>query len=271
MRLACQLIPRLHLLIPCSSALLASFSPVRIPLKSDPRNSAEPYSAELTEGYLTCVFKEGKRIRDLWISFGLVGEEGQIRPANLLRFCAPDHGADADAIEAGKKTPIVIQSLDILLRHDVRKKYPITSGQGRKFFAPDQGQSIPKGGEVKRGIFQSIRPTLTGPKVIMDAPYSAFVVGGRLDHVAVQIIGKSGGGFGNRGGGGGYGGGGRGGYSGGYGDGGSGYGGDRGGGGGNGGSLNERDWRTVQRYMKKARITLKCVRQLVICSLLEPS
>jgi eukaryotic translation initiation factor 2C len=166
-------------------------------------------------------------------------------PANILRFCMPDYADDAAAREASKKAPIAIQALDILLRHDVHRKYPIFSGQGRKFFAPDEGKAIPKGGEVKNGIFQSLRPTLSGPKVIMDAPYSAFVAGGQLDRVAASIIGKSGGGRG----GGGYGGGGRGGY-------GGGFGGDRGGG---GAPLDEREWRNVARYLKKARITLKCV------------
>lgn len=89
-----------------------------------------------------------------------------------------------------------------------------------------------------RGIFQSLRPTLAGPKLIMDAPYSAWVAGGRLDLVAAALVGKGGNGGGG-GGRGGFGGRGRCGYGG---SGGGGY-----GGGGGGGDLDERDWRVVMK------------------------
>lgn len=65
-------------------------------------------------------------------SFGLVrsqSAEDAILPANLLRFCDPSGAHDQDAVKASKKSPLVIQALDILLRHDVHRRFPITSGQ----------------------------------------------------------------------------------------------------------------------------------------------
>lgn len=104
----------------------------------------------------------------------------------LIAYTSPKHGTDPLAIAATPNVATTLQALDILLRSHVgqecvrsslrlrprvllrialtrrrrlcpRRRYKITSGQGRKFFRPGfQSTPLPLGAEVLRGLFQCV-------------------------------------------------------------------------------------------------------------------
>ena len=101
-----------------------------------------------------------------------------------------------------------LQALDILLRNEPSKRYKV-AGQRHKFFDANNTVPIGQGGEVWKGFFQSVRPTMSGLVVNVDAAFSAFLGGGDMMSFCAQILNMGGGGddFGGRGGRGGRGGG----------------------------------------------------------------
>lgn len=99
----------------------------------------------------------------------------------LLRYTASAGAHDLAARAAGPEALVALQALQTLIGHDLRSAFPLTGGQGscaisfsiaspasrslldpsysapgRKFYDISSGQNITLGGQVLRGIFQSV-------------------------------------------------------------------------------------------------------------------
>lgn len=99
-----------------------------------------------------------------------------------------------------------IMALDVLLRHSLfRRPELVVGGGGRKFLDARQATPLGEGAQVLAGLFQSVRPTMSGMVVNLDSAYSPYLVTGKLLQVCNMILGRE------QQGGGGYGAGGRGG------------------------------------------------------------
>ncbi|SPO38920.1 related to argonaute protein [Pseudozyma flocculosa] len=164
----------------------------------------------------------------------------KVREVDLSRLAAYCSGDRQIAMASGNANVLGqvfdgLQALDILLANEPAKKYRIQGAGRHRYFDGNNTLPIFGGAEVWRGFFQSVRPTMSGLVVNIDAAFSAFLGSGDLVTVAgkiLNIIPSGGGGGGGGRGGGGGGRGGRGGFRGGP-PGRGGYGG--GGGGGYGG------------------------------------
>ncbi|GAA5854435.1 hypothetical protein JCM5353_003413 [Sporobolomyces roseus] len=100
-----------------------------------------------------------------------------------------------------------IMALDVLLRHSsFRKPGVVIGGQGRKFLDVKQATLLGEGAHVLGGLFQSVRPTMSGVTVNLDTAFSPYLVSGNLLHVCRAILGHDQGGAGGGGGRGGRGG-----------------------------------------------------------------
>ncbi|GAA5992363.1 hypothetical protein JCM10908_000447 [Rhodotorula pacifica] len=98
-----------------------------------------------------------------------------------------------------------IMALDVLLRHSMfRKTEYVVSGAGRKFLNTRQSVQLGEGAQVLAGLFQSVRPTMSGMVVNLDTAYSPYIVTGQLLQVCNALVGREqqagGGGGGGRGG-----------------------------------------------------------------------
>ncbi|KAN0062034.1 Protein argonaute [Thecaphora frezii] len=131
----------------------------------------------------------------------------QIDLARLVAYCTGDRQIAMASSNANVLGEVFdgLQSLDILLAQEPAKKYRIQGAGRHRYFDENNVEPIFGGAEVWRGFFQSVRPTMSGLVVNVDAAFSAFLSGGDFLTVAAKILnlipgGDGGGGRGGRGG-----------------------------------------------------------------------
>ncbi|TKA58520.1 hypothetical protein B0A53_00261 [Rhodotorula sp. CCFEE 5036] len=125
----------------------------------------------------------------------------QVLDLNVLdAFCGNKRAANLSDLAA-----TAIMALDVLLRHSMFRKTEYTvSGGGRKFLNTKQGVALGEGAQVLAGLFQSVRPTMSGMVVNLDTAHSPYIITGQLLQVCNAMVGREqqAGGFGGgRGGG----------------------------------------------------------------------
>ncbi|GAA6054538.1 hypothetical protein NBRC10513_006076 [Rhodotorula toruloides] len=104
----------------------------------------------------------------------------------LDTFCQHKHAANLSDLAA-----TAIMALDVLLRHGMyRKQDYVVGGAGRKFLNKRASTPLGQGGELLAGLFQSVRPTVSGMVVNLDSAYSPYIVTGDLLSVCNAIVGR---------------------------------------------------------------------------------
>lgn len=104
----------------------------------------------------------------------------------LDAFCQHKRAANLSDLAA-----TAIMALDVLLRHQMyRKQDYVVGGAGRKFLNKRAATPLGQGGELLAGLFQSVRPTVSGMVVNLDSAYSPYIVTGELLAVCNAIVGR---------------------------------------------------------------------------------
>ncbi|BGP25278.1 argonaute [Rhodotorula toruloides] len=104
----------------------------------------------------------------------------------LDAFCQHKRAANLSDLAAR-----AIMALDVLLRHGMyRKQDYVVGGAGRKFLNKRASTPLGQGGELLAGLFQSVRPTVSGMVVNLDSAFSPFIVAGDLLSVCNAIVGR---------------------------------------------------------------------------------
>ncbi|GAA5867311.1 hypothetical protein JCM3774_003541 [Rhodotorula dairenensis] len=104
----------------------------------------------------------------------------------LEAFCGNKRAANLSDLAA-----TAIMALDVLLRHGMfRKTEYVVSGAGRKFLNTRQSVQLGEGAQVLAGLFQSVRPTISGMVVNLDTAYSPYIVTGQLLQVCNALVGR---------------------------------------------------------------------------------
>lgn len=106
---------------------------------------------------------------------------------------------DRQTIQAASSSTVdglslALQSGEIALRHGPSRdpNLKIHGAGGRRFFAFHPSVPIANGGEILKGFFQSLRPTVSGLVLNLDVAYSCFLGGGPFLEVAAKILGQGG-------------------------------------------------------------------------------
>ncbi|GAA6007032.1 argonaute/piwi family protein [Rhodotorula paludigena] len=121
----------------------------------------------------------------------------------LDKYCRHEKAANMSDLAA-----TAIMALDVLLRHSMyRRNEFVVGAAGRKFLNTKASTPLGEGGQVLAGLFQSVRPTVSGIVLNADTAFSPYIITGKLLDVCNAIVGRAqtgaaqgGGGRGGRGG-----------------------------------------------------------------------